>query len=112
MQSRAEARYLIAVLTSETARRRVAPLQARGQWGARDFDKVMWTLPIAEFDPANPLHAAIAAAGRRAEAVAATVPLKEGVYFITARRQIRQALADDGVAGKIDQLVKALLRTR
>ena len=112
VQSRAEAHYLVAVLTSETARRRVAPLQARGQWGARDFDKVMWTLPIAEFDPANPLHAAIAAAGRRAEAVAATVPLKEGVYFITARRQIRQALADDGVAGKIDQLVKALLRTR
>ena len=91
------------MLTSETARRRVAPLQARGQWGARDFDKVMWTLPIAEFDAANPLHAAIAVAGLRAEAVAAAVPLKEGVYFVTARRRIREALAEDGVAGEIDQ---------
>ena len=109
VESQAEAHYLIAVLTSETARRRVAPLQARGQWGPRDFDKVMWTLPIAEFDSANPLHAAIAKAGRRAEAVAATVPLKEGVYFTTARRQIREALAEDGVAGEIDRLVEELL---
>ena len=107
-----EARYLIAVLNSEITRARVSTLQSRGQWGARDFDKVMWTLPIAEFDPANPLHAAIAAAGRRAEAVAAGVPLKEGVYFVTARRQIREALAEDGVAGEIDQLVEELLRTR
>ena len=111
VQSRAEARYLIAVLTSETARRRVAPLQARGQWGARDFDKVMWTLPIGEFDATNPLHAGIAAAGRRAEAVAAAVPLKEGVYFVTARRQIREALAEDGVAGEINGLVADLLST-
>ena len=110
VQSRAEARYLIAVLTSETARRRVAPLQARGQWGARDFDKVMWTLPIAEFDPVNPLHAALAAAGRRAETVAAQVPLKENTYFITARRQIRHEMAEKGVAGEIDRLVGRLLR--
>ena len=90
MESREEAYYLIAVLTSETARRRVAPLQARGQWGARDFDKVMWTLPIGEFDVDYKLHADIAAAGRRAETIAAEVPLNEGIYFVTARRQIRK----------------------
>ena len=72
----------------------------------------MWTLPIREFDPDNPLHARIAAAGRRAESVAARVPLKEGVYFITARRQIRDALAEDGVAGEIDGLVEELLSAR
>ena len=44
-----------------------------------------------------------------AENVAATIPLKEGVYFVTARRQIREALAEDGVAGKIDGLVGELL---
>ena len=70
----------------------------------------MWTLPIAEFDPANPLHTALATAGHRAETVAAQVPLKEGTYFITARRQIRIALAEDGVAGEIDNLVEELLR--
>ena len=47
-----------------------------------------------------------------AENVAATVPLKEGVYFVTARRQIRQALTEDGVAGEIDKLVEEFLQDR
>ena len=111
-QTRAEAHYLVALLTSEATRHQFAELQARGQWGARHFHKVMWTLPIGEFDAANPLHTAIAAAGRRAEAVAAAVPLKEGAYFVTARGQIREALAEDGVAGEIDWLVDGLLRDR
>ena len=104
-----EARYLVAVLTSEATRRRIASLQARGQWGARHFHRVMWTLPIAEFNAANPLHAALVTAGHHAETVAAQVPLKETTYFITARRQIRTALAEDGVAGEIDGLVEDLL---
>jgi len=37
-----EGRYLIAILNSENARKRVAALQARGQWGARHFDKALW----------------------------------------------------------------------
>ncbi len=110
VHSRAEAHYLMAVLTSETARRRVAPLQARGQWGARHFSKVMWTLPIGQFDPADPLHAALAAAGRRAERTAAQVPLDPAAYFTTARRQIRQALTEAGVSKEIDRLVEELLR--
>ena len=105
----AEGRYLVAVLTSETLRTRIAPLQSRGQWGARDFSSLMWTLPIAEFDPSNPLHTALATAGHHAETIAAQVPLKEGVYFTTARRQIRNALAADGVSSEIDELVTELL---
>ena len=105
----AEGHYLVAVLTSESLRRRIAPLQSRGQWGARHFSSLMWTLPIAEFDPANPLHTALATAGHHAESIAAQVPLKEGVHFTTARRQIRTALAEDGVAGEIDGLVEELL---
>lgn len=111
VKSHAEAHYLIAVLTSETARRRIAPLQARGQWGERHFDKLP-TERIPDFDATNPLHAALAAAGRRAEAVAAAVPVKEGAYFITARRQIREALAEDGIAGEVNKLVEELLRNR
>ena len=94
----------------KTLRTRIAPLQSRGQWGARDFSSLMWTLPIAEFDPSNPLHTALATAGHHAETIAAQVPLKEGVYFTTARRQIRKALAEDGVADEIDGLVQELLR--
>ncbi len=108
VHSRVEAYYLIAVLTSETSRRRIAPLQARGQWGPRHFDKLpVNTIP--HFDATNPVHAAIAKAGSRAESVAAAVPLRDGAYFITARRQIREALAEDGVAGEIDRLAANLL---
>ena len=103
-----EAQYLSAVLNSEALRAEVEDRQARGQWGPRHFDKLL-AEAIPEFDPANQLHAAIAAAGRRAEAIAAGVPLKEGVYFVTARRNIRQALGEDGVAGEIDRLVAELL---
>ncbi len=80
-----------------------------GQWGARDFDKVMFNLPIPLFDAADPLHAALAAAAGRAGRVAAEVPLKEGEHFTRVRRRIRDALAEDGVAAEIDALVAELL---
>ena len=104
-----EARYLSTVLNSEVLRATVEDRQARGQWGARHFDKLL-AGAIAEFDPTNPLHTALATAGHRAETIAAQVPLKENVYFTTARRQIRTALAEDGVADEIDRLVQELLR--
>ena len=47
-----EGHFLAAVLNSEAARSRVAHLQSRGQWGARDFDKVifehLWQLNAIE----------------------------------------------------------------
>ncbi len=104
-----EAEYLVTVLNSDTARSRVAHLQARGQWGARDFDKLIFGLPIPEFDEANRLHQRLAAACRRAEQVAAAVPLREGIHFTAVRREIRRALADDGVAASMEKLVAQLL---
>ena len=62
-----EAYYLTGLLNSETARQRGESLQSRGQWGARDFDKVMFNLPIPRFDADNPLHNDIAEAARKAE---------------------------------------------
>jgi SAM-dependent methyltransferase len=104
-----EAEYLVSVLNSECARARVQHLQARGQWGARDFDKLMFGLPIPKFDESKQLHRQLAAAGARAEEVAMAVPLREGAHFVSARRQIRQALAEDGVAARIEKLVEELL---
>ena len=104
-----EARYLAAILNSETARARVAGLQSRGQWGARDFDKVIFNLPIPLFDAKNATHAALARAAQRAETVAAAVALPEAVKFQRARRLVRDALAEAGVAAEIDRLVAALL---
>ena len=104
-----EARYLTALLNSETARQRGESLQSRGQWGARDFDKVMFNLPIPRFDATDPLHNAIADAAREAEALAASVPLPGNIKFQRARGLIRAALTEAGVAPKIDGLVAKLL---
>ena len=104
-----EARYLAAILNSETGRARAERYQSQGQWGARDFDKVIFNLPIPLFDAKLGLHGDLAAAAEHAEEVAVTVPLKVGEHFTRARKRIRDALRADGVAGEIDKLVRTLL---
>lgn len=104
-----EGHWLAAILNSEATRARVAAMQARGQWGARHFDKLIWELPIPDYDPRNPLHRDLARAGARAETLAATVPLRETAGFRTHRAAIRKALAETGIAAEIDTLVARLL---
>ena len=103
-----EARFLIAIFNSEAARAKAEKWQSRGQWGARDFDKVMFNLPISRFDPTMELHRDLAEAAERAERIAAIVPLEEDEHFTRARKRIRDALRADGVADEIDRLVERL----
>jgi hypothetical protein len=109
VDAKAEGLYLLAILNSETARKYAEHLQSRGQWGTRDFDKVMLSLPIPSFDNSNRLHKALARAASHAEQVAAAVELREGMHFVRARQCIRVALREDGIAQKIDKLVAELL---
>jgi len=104
-----EGGYLTAILNSESARAKIAALQARGQWGARHFDKVMFTLPIPRFDTKKQLHRDLAAAAAEAEKIASKVDLPEGVHFQTARRRVREDLAEAGISKRIDELVARLL---
>lgn len=104
-----EARYLIAILNSETARAGAAQYQSRGQFGARHFDKVMFNLPIPPFDAENKLHLALAEAAEEAEGIAAMVEFPEGVKFQRARALVRTALAEAGLSQRIDGLVTKLL---
>jgi hypothetical protein len=104
-----EGLYLAALLNSETTRARVAALQARGQWGARHFDKVMFTLPIPRFDAAIALHNDLASTAAEAERIAAAFELPESVKFQRARKLIRDALTESGIAPHIDELVARLL---
>ncbi|MBI2872968.1 MAG: N-6 DNA methylase [Chloroflexi bacterium] len=110
--SEGEGRYLVAILNSETARKMAEHLQSRGQWGPRDFDKVLLSLPIPRYEASSPLHQELARAAAHAGEVAAAVPLKEGTHFVRARQLIRRALQEDGVAGRIDRLVAELLAAR
>jgi hypothetical protein len=104
-----EAYFLTAVLNAEEARRRVETLQSRGLFGARDFDKVMFTLPIPRFSDASALHADLAAAGREAEALAAEVAIPPATPFARARRLVRDHLRANGLSERIDALVARLL---
>lgn len=83
-------------------------MQPRGQGGARHLDTLIWELPIPEYDARNPLHRDLAMRAVEAERVAAAVPLREGAYFITQRRAIRDALAAAGIAARIDAVVARL----
>ena len=104
-----EARYLLSILNSETLRSRIEQYQSRGQWGARDIDKVVFNLPVPAFDGSLRKHQDLAAAGAIAERVASAVTLQEGEYFTRIRQRIREALAEHGIALRIEGLVETLL---
>jgi hypothetical protein len=104
-----EARYLTAILNSATVLARVIPMQPRGWRDPRDFDNLVWELPIPEFDRRQALHQELASAAAEAERVTAMVPLREGAHFMRQRRAIRDALAENGIAAVIDALVSPLL---
>ena len=110
-RNESEASYLTAILNSETTRSRIEQYQSRGQFGARDFDKVIWNLPIPLFNLKDPLHVNLAKAGARAEKKALGIVLVEGEKFQRARKRIRDGLIEDGIAGEIDALVEKLLDT-
>lgn len=104
-----EAYYLVAILNSETLRKRIESLQAKGQWGARHFDKLVFEQPFPRFSAKEKLHRELAKKAREAEKQAAKVELKEGMHFTRARRLIRDALREQGIAQEIDELVEKLL---
>ena len=104
-----EAHFVCALINSETVRGRIEQYQARGQFGARHFDKVIWNLPIPRYDAKAKLHRDLAEAGKSAEAKAALVILKGGEKFQRARKRVRDALIADGIAGDIEKLVEKLL---
>ena len=104
-----EARFLCAILNSETARAAAEQWQSEGQWGKRDFDKAVFNLPIPLFNAALPLHIALARAAAKAERLAAQVALKEGEHFTRTRKRIRQALIANGIAARIETMVAELI---
>jgi hypothetical protein len=110
VRSSAEAGYLIAILNSAAALAKISDLQGIGEAGTkRDFDNLVWTLPIPEYDDTEVLHRDLAAAASRAETVAATVSMTDAKHFVAKRRAIGAALAEDGIAAEIEALVDALL---
>lgn len=109
MESQAEACYLAGFLNSEVIRGRVAALQSRGKWGARDFDKLVFALPIPRFDPQSVDHREVVALSREAMRVAAATVLADETHFSYARRFVRARLQQEGVARELDAIIDRIL---
>lgn len=103
-----EARYLTAVLNAPATTELVSIYQARGQFGARHFDKNVWRLPIPKYDSRNDLHVQIVGLAEKAEEIAAQVDISD-FGFQKARKLIRTELESSGIQTKIDTAVRELL---
>ena len=110
-----EAYYLLAIINSETLYEAAKPLMSKGQFGARDLQKHLWKLPIPEFDPAVPLHAAIADAGQAAATGAAQqlaalrASSRPRLTVTIARRELRKWLRTSAEGKAVEVEVGRLL---
>jgi len=104
-----EARYLTAVLNAPALNKLVEPYQSRGLFGPRHFDKYVWYAPVPEFDPTDERQRHLVTLGEEAEGIATQVKLPAGIGFQRARRLIRQALDDVGIADALDAELSSLL---
>ena len=90
-----EAYYLLAIVNSNILYKSVQYYMSQGIFGARNLKKLLWQLPIPEFDAADPLHAEISEAGREAASGAAhrlaelRAQRGDNVSVTIARRELR-----------------------
>jgi N-6 DNA Methylase len=108
-ETRAEAQYLTAILNAPILNELVRPYQSVGAFGARDFDKYVWRTPIPMFDAQHPLHERLVALASEGETIADAVALPPDIGFQAARRRVREALAEAGLAQTLNEAVGELL---
>ncbi len=104
----AEAHYLCAILNTATFTDLARPFMSYGK-DERHFDKHIWQLPVPLYDPANDLHARLAARGAELEAAVAAIPIPPGRHFAAVRRDFRAFLADHEAARDAEALAEELL---
>jgi hypothetical protein len=104
-----EARYLTALLNSPALTGPLASRQSRGEHNPRDFDKLVWELPIPRFEPNDPIHRQLAELAAQAEALAAATDVTPQRTFQAQRRAIREELTRLGLAAEIDDVVASVV---
>ena len=103
-----EAHFLCTILNSRIVLELVAPMQPRGSFAPRHFDKLVWELSIPAFDASDDLHSEIAIVGLDAYSLAENIVLPQG-HFTRKRRAIRDALEAAGLTTRMEALVARLL---
>lgn len=82
--------------------------QSRGQWGARDFDKLLANA-IPQFESSSSIHRDLASAAAKAEQLASSIDIPERLHFTRARQLIRKSLNDAGLWDQIEKLAETAL---
>ena len=72
-QSEEEAHYVLAIINSNALTTAAESYMTRGLYGARDFHKHGWKLPIPRFDANDPLHVRLSELGKAAEQECAAI---------------------------------------
>lgn len=103
-----ESRYLTSILNAPATTQMVSIYQSRGLFGARDFTKDVWRLPIPKFDPDNDLHQQLVTLAEQAEVIAAQVDVAN-FGFQKIRGLIRAELDAAELTEPIDRIVRELL---
>ena len=66
-QSAEEAHYVLAIINSNALTKAAETFMTKGLYGARDFHKHGWKLPIPRYDSSDPLHVRLSELGATAE---------------------------------------------
>ena len=104
MNSRAEARYLVAVLNAPSLEKAFRLCRTSG----RCFSKTPWeSVPIPAWDETNNIHQKLSCLSETAEGSVKEMVLPQGQ--VAASRRIREKLSMEGTFGEIDALVKEIL---
>ena len=72
-QSEHEAYYVLGVINSDGLATAAATFMTKGLYGARDFEKHGWKLPIPRYDSNEPLHVRLSELGATAEQECASI---------------------------------------
>jgi hypothetical protein len=103
-----EAHYLCAILNAACVTELVRPHMSYGK-DERHIDKHVWKLPIPLFDAKNRAHMKLAEQAAELEAAVEALELDDSLHFAARRRHVREFLASDPTAKKIEAAVAKLL---
>ena len=117
-KSEDEAYYVLAVINSEELAAAAATFMTKGLYGARDFEKHGWKLPIPRYDSSNPLHVRLSelgiTAGKECQALIANSDIMSKPAGDAQSREARRLLRHEWqpnseVAQDIESAVAQLL---
>ncbi|MGQ4892092.1 MAG: N-6 DNA methylase [Candidatus Njordarchaeia archaeon] len=95
-----EAYYLSAIINSNTIDRLIKPLQAKGSFGERHIQRLIFEFPIPKFDPSDSRHLRLAELGEKCHEIVKTLDIR-------GRRKVKEALGE--YMDEIDRMVSEIL---